>query len=206
MSRGLGILQRRVCEALEGAEGQELPLRELRLRLGDPNRSNLRRAIRGLLERELVEETGPAGEPRVALTFWGHAFAGASARASAGARADAVVRPRDTDRVWRGESAGGVHWFGYERLPARERPPGETQQMVLAALRENASPPEEGLPVAGVKAVVGGDPANARRAIRSLLGRGLLEESLDGRRIRLSPRGAFSSSLRSWASPDRPRS
>jgi hypothetical protein len=189
MSRGLGILQRRVCRALADAEDQELPLRGLRRRLGDPDRSNLRRAIRGLLERELVEETGPAGEPRVALTFWGHLFAGADTGAD--------LRPGDTRRVWRGESAGGVHWFGFEHLPVRDRPLGGTQLPVLAALRENASPPEGGLPVADVKAVVGGDAANARRAIRSLLERGLLEESADGRRIRLSPRGAFSSLLRS---------
>ena len=189
MSRGLGILQRRVCKALADVEGQELPLRGLRRRLGDPDRSNLRRAIRGLLEREIVEETGPAGEPRVALTFSGHVFAGGWT--------DIVLRPRETRKVWRGESPGGTHWFGLERLPARDRPPGETQRMVLAALRENAGASEEGLPVANVKAVVGGDAANARRAIRSLLGRGLLEESADRRCIRLSPRGAFSFLLRS---------
>ncbi|MBA3953119.1 MAG: hypothetical protein H0X57_14725, partial [Rubrobacter sp.] len=56
MSRGLGGLQRRVCEVLHAAENGELPLRELRRRLGDPDRSNLRRAIRGLLERGMVEE------------------------------------------------------------------------------------------------------------------------------------------------------
>ena len=189
MSRGLGILQRRVCEALADAEDRELPLRELRWRLGDPDRSNLRRAIRGLLERELVEETGPAGELRVALTFWGHAVAGA--------RTDTVLRPGETRRVWRGESDGGAHWFGYEHLPVRDRPLGGSQLHILTALRENTSPPGEGLPVAEVKAIVDGDPANTRRAIRSLLGRGLLEESLDGGRIRPSPRGAFSSSLRS---------
>ena len=55
MSRGLGILQRRICEELFATEGHELPLRELRRQLGEPNRSNLRRAIRGLLERDLVE-------------------------------------------------------------------------------------------------------------------------------------------------------
>ena len=132
MSRGLGILQRRVCEALGAAEDYELPLRELRRRLGDPDRSNLRRAIRGLLERGIVEETGSAGEPRVALAFWGHV--------SAGAGADAVLRPGDTVRVGRGESAGGTCWFGYERLPVRDRPLGGTQLPALAALRENADP------------------------------------------------------------------
>jgi hypothetical protein len=188
VSRGLGTLQHRVCEALADAEGQELPLRGLRRRLGDPDRSNLRRAIRGLLERNIVEETGSAGEPRVALAFWGHV--------SAGAGAAAVLRPGDTVRVGRGQSAGGTYWFGYERLPVRDRPLGGTQLPVLAALCENADPPEEGLPVTEVKAIVGGDPANARRAIRSLLERGLLEESADRRRLRLSPRGVFSSFLR----------
>ncbi len=72
MSRGLGILQRRVCEALYAADGREPPLRELRRRLGDPDRSNLRRAIRGLLERGIVEEPASEGELRVKLTYWGY--------------------------------------------------------------------------------------------------------------------------------------
>jgi hypothetical protein len=61
VSRGLGILQRRVCEALEGTEDQELPLRELRRRLGDPDRSNVRRAIRGLLSARDGEGDLPGG-------------------------------------------------------------------------------------------------------------------------------------------------
>jgi hypothetical protein len=75
VSRGLGCLQRGICESLAAAEGHELPLRELRRRLGGPDRSNLRRAIRGLLERSLVEESH-SGRPseggrRLALTFSG---------------------------------------------------------------------------------------------------------------------------------------
>jgi hypothetical protein len=71
MSRGLGDLQRRVCEVLYVDGDGELPLRELRRRLGDPDRSNLRRAIRGLLERGMVEEqSDPGGEQRVALEVW----------------------------------------------------------------------------------------------------------------------------------------
>lgn len=187
MSRGLGILQRRVCEVPQDARDGGLPLRELRRRVGDPDRSNLRRVIRGFLEHGLVEASFRDGERRVALTDWGHTVAAAVSRAGR--------RPGDELRVYRGESAGGVHWFGYEHLSARKRSPGETQRAVLAALRECAGHPSEGLPVAHVKAIVGGDPANTRRAIRSLLQRGLLEESADGRRIRLSSRGAFSSSL-----------
>jgi len=72
VSRGLGSLQRGICESLAAAEGHELPLRELRCRLGEPDRSNLRRAIRGLLERNLVEEShsgrSSGGGRRLALT------------------------------------------------------------------------------------------------------------------------------------------
>jgi hypothetical protein len=189
VSRGLGILQRRVCEALEGTEDQELPLRELRRRLGDPDRSNVRRAIRGLLAREMVKEIFREGERCVELTFWGYTVAGARSRE--------LPRPGHALRVWRGESAGDVHWFGHVHAPLRDRPPGGTQLAVLAALREDAGPQEEGLPVADVKAIVGGDPANTRRAIRLLLKRSLLEESADGRRVRLSPQGVLSAPLRS---------
>jgi hypothetical protein len=75
VSRGLGSLQRGICESLAAAEGHELPLRELRRRLGEPDRSNLRRAIRGLLERSLVEEShsgsSSGGGRRLALTSSG---------------------------------------------------------------------------------------------------------------------------------------
>ena len=54
MSRGLGDLQRRVCEVLYAAGDGELPLRELRRRLGDPDHSKLRRAVRGLLKRGIL--------------------------------------------------------------------------------------------------------------------------------------------------------
>ena len=72
MSRGLGVLQRRVCAVLYAADDQGLALRELRRRLGEPDRSNLRRAIRGLVQREIVEESGSGGERRVLLTVWGY--------------------------------------------------------------------------------------------------------------------------------------
>jgi hypothetical protein len=186
MSRGLGLLQRRVCEALEEAEGHELPLRELRRRLGDTDRSNLRRAIRGLLKRGIVEEPPSEGEPSVALTDWGYV--------SAGARPEVILRPGEAVRVWKGSTDEGTHWFGYERRPVRNRPLGESQKLVLVALRENADPLEEGLPLAALKAAVGGDRANTRRATRSLLLRGLFEESGDGGRVRLSLPDAFGAS------------
>ena len=49
-----------------------------------------------------------------------------------------------------------------------------------------ADPVDKGLPVGAVKAIVGGDRSNTRRAIRTLLLRGELEESEDGKRVRLS--------------------
>src|SRR5687767_9946590 len=73
LSRGLGVLQRQICEALDGAEGGELALRELRRRLGEPDRSNVRRAIRGLLERKIVVELREGNERRVGLVSWASA-------------------------------------------------------------------------------------------------------------------------------------
>src|SRR5215213_7733229 len=72
MSRGLGPLQHRICNVIDDAEDQELPLRELRLRLGEPERSNLRRAIRGLLERGILEEFSRGGEPHVGFVVKGY--------------------------------------------------------------------------------------------------------------------------------------
>jgi hypothetical protein len=56
---------------------------------------------------------------------------------------------------------------------------------------EYSDPLERGLPVTAVKAIVGGNRSNIRRAIRTLLLRGLLDESEDGERIRLSDFAIF---------------
>jgi hypothetical protein len=76
VSRGLGVLQRGICEVLYAAEDNKLPLRDLRRRLGEPDRSNLRRAIRGLMEREIVAESRLGGKRHVVLTFWGCGYVG----------------------------------------------------------------------------------------------------------------------------------
>lgn len=177
MSRGLGVLQHRVCEALEEAEGNELPLRELRRRLGDPDRSNLRR-IRGLLEREIVEEPASRGEPSVALSDWGYV--------SADARPDDHPAWGNKVRFERGKSAGGTRWFVCGHRFVHGRSLGLRQRRILAVLRERSDPLDEGLPVAVVAAMVGGGRANTGRAVRRLLLCTLLEESEDGGRIRLS--------------------
>jgi DNA-binding MarR family transcriptional regulator len=62
VSRGLGKLQRDAYEVVYAAENHELPVRDLRRQLGEPNRSNLRRAIRGLLKRGFMEESRSGDE------------------------------------------------------------------------------------------------------------------------------------------------
>jgi hypothetical protein len=98
MSRGLGVLQRRVCAVLYAADDEGPTLRELRRRLGEPDRSNLRRAIRGLLRREIVEESGSGGERRLALTVWG--YIGLSTRlTSPEGRRTSATGSSETERV-----------------------------------------------------------------------------------------------------------
>jgi hypothetical protein len=88
--------------------------------------------------------------------------------------------------------AEGPRWIGYEHRLVRNRPLGQTQMRVLSVLCEHSDPWYEGLPVTTVKALVGGDRSNTRRAIRTLLLRRMLDESEDGERIRLS----FSSAIK----------
>jgi hypothetical protein len=198
MSRGLGFLQRQVREVLYAAEDAELPLRELRRRLGEPDRSNLRRAIRGLLEREVLEESCSGGERRVALTVFGYIGAGpplAPPRRPPVSARTTLEELQHTLRKAREAEAARPRWVSYEHRFVRRRLPGETQRRVIVVLQEYAEPVEEGLPVSVVKAIVGGDRSNTRRAIRTLLWRGLLEESEDGRRVRLSLLGALSRPL-----------
>ncbi len=214
MSRGLGPLQHRICDVLDATEDQELPLRELRRRLGEPDRSNLRRAIRGLLERCTLEEFSREGEPHVAFAVKGYfgmsmrptssgnplAFANAEnseKERSEKGRAVQKERPGIASRRPSVRAARKQRWVRYEHRFVRIRALGETQMRALGALQESSEPRESGLPVTVVKGIVGADRSNARRAIRTLLMRGLIEESADGRRIRLTLLGAFARSLSS---------
>ncbi len=83
------------------------------------------------------------------------------------------------------EAAKGPKWFRYQHHPARRRLSGPVQERVLHVLWRDADPVEEGLPVRVVKAIVGGDRANTRRTIRTLLLCQEIEESEDGH-IRLT--------------------
>lgn len=203
MSRGLGILQRRVCETLLNArDGYGPSLRELHRWLGGPDRSNLHRGIEGLLRLGIVEDSLSGGERRFRLTFLGalqtqlevenrdHAGPPRPRRATRRERERAAVPGEERGGPER-EGPGGRGWVSHETPPLlRNRPPSETYKRILFVLWEYARPWEEGLPVAVVKEIVGGDRSNTRRAIRTLLLRGKLEESEDGKLIRLSPSAA----------------
>ena len=208
MSRGLGALQRGVCEVLGDAEGYELPLREVRRRLGQPDRSNLRRGIRGLLQRGLVEEFLLEEERRVKLTRRGvlmqHPLpkiprprVSIRTRMIEELRAMREAREEERRRV-EAEMAKGPRWVGYEHRFVRRRSPGPTQDRVLSVLWGYADPLDEGLPVTAVKAIVGGNRSNTRRAIRTLLLRGEIDETEEGERIRLSRSNAL---WFSWSLP-----
>lgn len=66
MSRGPGALQRRILLALQEVDGGLFPF-EIRRKLGACDSSNVRRAIRGLIDHNFVERD----HGRLALTFWG---------------------------------------------------------------------------------------------------------------------------------------
>jgi hypothetical protein len=87
--------------------------------------------------------------------------------------------------------AAGPSGGDHEHISRRGRSPGPNQRSVLYVLWKYADPVDEGLPVGTVKAIVGGDRSNTRRAIRTLLRRGELEEFEDGKRVRLSRSAAF---------------
>ena len=192
-------MQRSICVVLcDSAEG-ELPLRELRRRLGEPDRSNLRRAIRGLLEREILEETSPVGEPRVALTVWSY-IGMITQLASPEGRQAFITGSRETERAAgcgaktgrrrrQAGTGGGSEGFRHGHRSVHNRPLGETQRLVLEALHRHTRSPQRGLPVIFVRTIVDADRSNLRRAIRTLLLRRLIEELDDGRRIRLTPSG-----------------
>jgi predicted transcriptional regulator len=204
----LGPLQHRVCDVIDAAEDQEVPLRELRRRLGEPDRSNLRRAIRGLLERGILVEFFRREEPHVAfavkdyfgISMWpasGNPTAFADTGNSENERAVRKEWPVSASRRPSVRAARKQRCVRYEHRFVRNRALGETQMRVLAALQESSEPGENGLPVTVVKGIVGADRSNARRAIRALLMRGLIEESEDGRRVRLTALGAFTRALSS---------
>ncbi len=165
----------------------ELRTRELRLALGGTDRSNLRRSIRGLSKRGLVEDLAGV-HPRVKLTTVGVLASRfledppESRKAKVGDGERRLREAIEERRRWVEEDK--ARWIRREVVrPKRNRVPGEVQMKVLAILG-CVDPIEEGLCVRALKALVGADRANTRRAIRVLLDRGEIQESRDGRRLR----------------------
>jgi hypothetical protein len=73
MSRGLGPVQKQILAVLaQGIEGEFAALETtyLKVKVGG-DRSNLRRAIRGLLARDLIEERTENGRCYYGLNLWG---------------------------------------------------------------------------------------------------------------------------------------
>lgn len=177
-----------------------LPVRKLKALAGG-DRSNLRRAIRTLTRRRLIEEVTVESEPLMRLTLMGRLkampplpeepdpLAELHALREAGDQLRATIKERVEESVSL-QAQKDASWTRHVHHPVRRRLPGVTQQQVLAVLWEYADPIDEGLPIRVVKAIVAGDRSNTRRAIRSLLLRGEIEESKDGRSIRLASRTA----------------
>ena len=203
MSRGLGALQRNILDTLDGAEGRELPVRELRRRLQGFNRSNTRRAVRGLLCRGLLEEIGEGVGSRLSVTFSGALVASYVLSRPPYKRTEkqpdclkelrrkydelwawVVECRREARRLRQEKRALFPVWVGYPYRPARS--PGHTQRKYIRVLWEHADPLDAGLAVPALKRVVGGDRSNARRAIRGLLQYGYLDQTPDGERLRIS--------------------
>lgn len=76
MSRGLGPTQRRLLAIIsQGVDGEFVAFEISYLKsLVGGDRSNLRRAIRGLLRRNLIRERIEGGRRYYALTLWGCLF------------------------------------------------------------------------------------------------------------------------------------
>jgi len=200
VSRGLGKRQREIIDALgvalgEGDERGLLP-RQIRKIIGSDDRPNIRKSIRKLEERALVERDGEL----VKLTFSGALVAG---WLKWEARKDSrLEEERKRDR----ELAGFFHAMWEEReedarrhrdeeerweRPAphyeRRRRPSKNQRRILAALVRYAADPQRGLPAQAVRKIAGiPDKGNTTRAIRSLTERAILQKSKDGGRLRIA--------------------
>jgi len=188
-------LQRRILFVLEGA-GESLSPSEIRSELGNCDRSNVRRAIRGLIDRGFVEEA----QGRLALTLWGGVRAQLLSQ-----KPYEVLDPLKEARERRRELEAAVTalrteieekrrlnseiealWDKSGRSFKRRRFPGPNQLRVIAVLVRYAENPQLGLPKGAVWRIAGGARTNTLRAIRTLTRRGILQQTKDGERLRIA--------------------
>lgn len=199
MSRGLGRTQRTIVQALEGAES--LWPSELRRCIGSCHgeRQNVRKSVRGLVDRSLVEEDAKG---RLRFTERGRLILmleeldeeerrereekrhNDEAWAAFGAALKEVTR-----RKFHRKEEEDALWVDGRR-PIKRRRWSFAQYHMLEIVREHADPPQRGMEVREVKKLTGGDRSNLRRVIRSLCYRGELQESVDKKSVRIGP-GSF---------------
>lgn len=192
MSRGLGLSQRRVLEVLnEVPANGGLPVTELKICAGG-DRSNLRRAVRAMTRRKLVEEVTFEGERIVRLTFAGVLKAmpplpevpDPRAELRAWRKAEDRRRAASKQKRARQAAARGLAPPRRARRPRRRLRLGQTQKLVLAVLAQGIDGEFRALETTYLKSLVaaqGGpsDKSNLRRAIRTLLELKYLEERVE---------------------------
>jgi len=194
VSRGLGPVQLKILDVL----GENLPegaliVGELNAALGG-DRSNTRRAVRGLLRRDLVEEVEDAeGHKPIRLTNFGVLF---SMPPPAISTKSPTYRSKEWERRHptvgrRPDRAPAKQNLSGSSSPPRVRAPGSIERLILGVLWEHPGSRRAGMPVRELKVLIVDDRSNIRRAIRNLLRRGWIEESDDGRHLRLTYRGYF---------------
>ena len=205
-----GQTQRDVIRCLAQGGG-EMSVGELGRQVPRAHRSNLRRAVRLLVDRgDVVEVGGPGGErrirlgPRLALLpVIEKALAGLDPEPEEEPRLPSMEEMRAELRRRREEYENAVPvFYGYRPEDGvRERAllrPGPVQRKVLSVLWHVPDPTDGGLPAAAVVEIVGGDAGGVRRAVRSLLRAGRVQRSECGR-IRLSREEASGFRFRSLA-------
>ncbi|MDP8951698.1 MAG: hypothetical protein M3N18_05590, partial [Actinomycetota bacterium] len=183
---------------LKGAGDEGLFLFGIRRELGPCDPSNVRRAVRRLEHRGLVESE----HGRVRLTFWGVLCAGyvlqepeeapdpleeaREHRREVEAALDSI-RAEEAEKR-RALAAREALWEEPGRPPSRHSSPGPNQLRVIGVLVRYADDPQMGLPRSVVRqiACVVGEKGNILRAIRDLTRRGTLQKSKDGERLRLT--------------------
>jgi hypothetical protein len=196
LSRGLGKRQRDIVLTLAEGDMPGLPPRRIREIIGRHDRPNVRKSIRRLEERGLVERDRGLAK----LTLQGALVAGGLKwRAGRDARLEEERnRERELAGFFRAASEARLEDIrrrreeeeGWENPPPRyerRRSPSKNQRRVLAVLARYAADPQRGLPARAVRKIAGiSDKGNTTRAIRSLTERPIVQRSKDGGRLRIA--------------------
>ena len=196
MSRGLGKRQREIVLTLAGGDMSGLPPSRIREMIGRHDRPNVRKSIRRLEERGIVERDGGLAK----LTLWGALVAGGLRwRAGRDARLEEESnREKELAEEFRAAVDAELEDIrgrrkaeeGWEKPPPRyerRRSPSKNQRRLLAVLARYAADPQRGLPARAVREISDiPDKGNTTRAVRALTERAILQRSKDGNRLRIA--------------------